>query len=119
MMERIPIEYGEFYDLPRQITFQSGEEWFLLRSYFDEEKDEYSEVYDVYLLPFRSKDDFEAHPSFWMPLDTAVHLGQIPVAGVGLDETRRRSIDARAIETWLSARGHGKVSGTGEMSAAH
>jgi hypothetical protein len=119
MMERIPIEYGEFYDLPRQITFQSGDEWYLLRSYFDEEKDEYSDVYDVYLLPFRSRDDFEAHPDFWMPMATAVHLGQIPVTGIGLDETRRRSIDARAIETWLSARGHGKVSGTGEMSGAH
>jgi hypothetical protein len=30
-----------------------------------------------------------------MPMATAVHLGQIPVTGVGLDETRRRSIDAR------------------------
>jgi hypothetical protein len=117
-MERIPIEYGEFYDLPRQITFQSGDEWFLLRSYFDEEKDEYSDVYDVYLLPFRSKDDFEAHPDFWMPMATAVHLGHIPVTAVGLDETRRRSIDARAIETWLSARGHSKMPGTGDMSGA-
>jgi hypothetical protein len=118
MTERIPIEYGEFYDLPRQITFQSGGEWFLLRSYFDADKDEYSDVYDVYLLPFRSKDEFAAHPDFWMPLATAVHLGQIPVTGVGLDETRRRSIDARAIEEWLSARGHGRVSGTEETSDA-
>ena len=104
MAERIPIEYGEFYDYPRQITFQFGEEWFLLRSYFDEEKDEYSDVYDVYLLPFRSEDDFRTHPDFWMPLATAVHLGQIPVSEVGLDETRRRSIDGRVIEKWLSGR---------------
>jgi hypothetical protein len=117
-MERIPFEYGEFYDFPRQITFQVGEEWFLLRSYFDEEKDEYSDVYDVYLLPFRSKDDFQAHPDFWMPLATAVHLGQIPVAEVGLDETRRRSIDARVVEQWLSARKHGTGSGHGKTSGA-
>ena len=53
-MERIPIEYGDFYDLLRHITFQSGDEWFLLRSYFDEEKDEYSDVYDVSALSQKS-----------------------------------------------------------------
>ena len=66
-MERIPIEYGEFYDLPRQITFQSGDEWFLLRSYFDEEKDEYSDVYDVYLLPFRSMPILKLAPTSGCP----------------------------------------------------
>jgi hypothetical protein len=119
MTDRIPIEYGEYCDFPRQVTIQSGDRWFLLRSYFDDEQDEYSDVYEVYLLPFRSQEDFETHPDFWMPRTTAVPLGQIAVTEVGFDQTRRRSIDARAIETLLSAREHGKVPGTGELSRAH
>ena len=119
MNDRIPIEYGEFYDWPRQITFPLEDEWFLLRSYFDEEKDEYSDTYDVYLLPFRSRDEFEAHPDFWMPMAAAVQLGQIPVTQIGLDESRRRSIDGRAIRAWLSARGLGEVAATGERSGVH
>ena len=103
MEDRIPITYGEFYDYPRMIRFQYGGEWFFLNSSFDEEKDDYPDVYDVYLLPFRSEEEFEANPYYWMDLSTAVHLGQIPIKEVGLDETRRRSIDASVIEKWLSA----------------
>ena len=104
MMERIPIEYGEFYDFPRQITFQLGGEWFFLSSAFDEERDDYPDVYEVYLLPFRSEEEFQANPYYWRDLSAAVHLGQIPISDIGLDETRRRSIDARTIEKWLADR---------------
>jgi hypothetical protein len=103
MATTIPITYGEFHDFPRMIQFQLGEEWFFLRSYFDEERDEYADVFDVYLLPFRSEDDVRANPYFWTELRDAVHLGQIPVWEIGLDETRRRTIDTHLIEQWLSA----------------
>jgi hypothetical protein len=103
MEDRVPITYGEFYDYPRMIRFQFGGEWFFLSSSFDEEKDDYPGFYDVYLLPFRSEAEFQANPYYWRDLSTAVHLGQIPIEEVGLDETRRRSIDARRVEKWLSA----------------
>jgi hypothetical protein len=103
-MNTIPITYGEFYDVPRMIQFQFGGQWYFMRSYFDEEKDDYSDYYDVYLLPFRSEDELKANPNYWAELDKAFHLGRIPVREVGLDQTRRRSIDADAMERWLSSR---------------
>ena len=102
MTTTIPITYGEFYDFPRMIRFQLRGEWFFLRSYFDEEKDEYADVYDVYLLPFHSEAEMAAHPHYWMDLSNAVHLGQIPVSRIGLDQTRRHSIDACTFDNWLS-----------------
>ena len=104
MSGRIPIKYGEFYDFPRQVEFQFGGEWYYLSSAFDEEKDDYPDFYDVYLLPFRSEEEIEANPCYWMNLGSEHYLGRIPIGEVGLDETRRRSIDADAIEKWLSAR---------------
>jgi hypothetical protein len=104
MADRIPISYGEFYDYPRMVRFEFSGEWYFLSSSFDETRDEYPEVYEVYRLPFRSEEEFKANPYYWRDLSKAVHLGQIPIAEVGLDETRRRSIDAYAFETWLSSR---------------
>lgn len=104
MRNAIPIIYGEFYDIPRMIRFQHDEQWYFLRSYFDEEKDEYTDFYDVYLLPFHSEDEFELNPNYWRELDKAFHLGRIPIGEIGLDETRRRSIDGDAMDNWLSAR---------------
>jgi hypothetical protein len=103
-MNLIPITYGEFYDVPRMIRFQLGGQWYFLRSPFDEEQDDYIDSYDVYLLPFRSEEEFQANPNYWRELNQASYLGRIPIREVGLDETRRRSIDADAMEQWLSTR---------------
>jgi hypothetical protein len=102
-MNTIPITYGEFYDVPRMIRFQLGGEWYFMRSRFDEEKDDYTDFYEVYLLPFHSEDDFKSNPNYWADLNDAFRLGQIPITEVGLDATRRSSIDADLIRRWLSA----------------
>jgi hypothetical protein len=112
-VDRIPIGYGEFYDFPRQIDFQFGGEWFYLSSAFDEVKDDYPDFYDVFLLPFRSEAEFKANPYYWKDLSTAVHVGRIPIAEIGLDETRRRSIDAKLFEKWLCFQKRLGVSGVG------
>lgn len=103
MIERINIAYGEFYDFPRMLRFQVGDRWYFLRSYFDDQRDDYADVYDVYLLPFRSDTDFESQPTYWVELEGAVHLGQVPVTEIGLDPTRRLSIERAVIESWLNA----------------
>src|SRR5258706_8947509 len=102
MANTIPIKYGEFYDFPRQIRFCFEEEWFYLRSAFDEAKDDYPDYYAVYLLPYRSEAEFEANPDYWMDLTNAVHFGRIPIGEIGLDETRRKSIDAHSFQKWLA-----------------
>lgn len=103
-MNTIPITYGEFYDVPRMIAFHIDREWYFMRSYFNEEADDYNDFYDVYLLPFQSEDEFKSNPNYWMNLSNALHLGRMPIDAVGLDETRRRTIDAAAMQEWLSAR---------------
>ena len=47
MADKIPFTYGEFYDVPRMLGFQFEGERYFLRSEFDEEKDEYTDFYDV------------------------------------------------------------------------
>lgn len=101
-MNMITFTYGEFYDVPRMIRFQLGGKWYFMRSRFDEEKDDYTDFYEVYLLPFRSEGEFKSNPNCWAELNNAFHLGQIPITEVGLDSTRRCSIDADSIESWLS-----------------
>lgn len=101
MVEKILFTYGEFYDRPRMIEFQFEGEWYFLRSKFDEEKDEYADFYDVYRLPIHSEEEIRAKPFYWTNLDNDAYLGRIPIVEIGLDETRRRSIDARAFKEWL------------------
>jgi hypothetical protein len=103
MANRIPFTYGEFYDLPRMLRFQFEGEWYFLRSEFDEKEDEYTDFYDVYRLPFRSEEEIRANPHYWMNLGDEAHLGRIAIAEVGLDETRRQSIDGCAFKQWLLA----------------
>jgi hypothetical protein len=101
-MNTIPITYGEFYDVPRMIRFQLGGKWYFMRSRFDEEKDDYTDFYEVYLLPFHCEDEFKSNPNYWAELHNAFRLGQIPITEVGLDASRRRSIDADLIGRWLA-----------------
>ena len=102
-MRAIPISYGEFYDVPRMIRFLLGGQWYFMRSYFDEQKDDYADCYDVYLLPFNSEEEFTSHPNYWKDLTETDHLGQIPIGQVGLDESRRKTIDGDKVAEWLSA----------------
>ncbi len=104
MEDRILINYGEFYNFPRQIDFQFRGQWFYMASDFDEEKDDYPDFYDVYLLPFNPKEKMKVTPFYWTELTKDDYLGRIPISEVGLDESKRRSIDAEAFAKWLAAR---------------
>jgi hypothetical protein len=78
--------------------------WYFMRSYFNEESDSYADFYDVYVLPFESELEVKSNPNFWLDLSGAVHLGQIRITEVGLDETRRQTLDGDAIQNWLFTR---------------
>src|SRR4051812_39893605 len=101
MAEPIPIFYGEFHDWPRMVRFAFEGRWYFLNCPFDDELDDYPDSYEVYRLPFGSEAAFEANPYWWRDLSDAVRLGRVPVAAVGLDETRRRGIDADKFAGWL------------------
>ena len=104
MVDKIPFIYGDFYDVPRMIRFQFEGEWYFLRSEFDEEKDEYNDFYDIYRLPHRTEEEIRADPTYWKNVGKDAHLGRIPIEEIGLDETRRRSIDAHAFKERLFVR---------------
>jgi hypothetical protein len=103
MSGRIPFVYGEFHDVPRQIRFHFDGKWYFLRSYFVEERDDYDDAYDVYLLPHRTAAEIEADPLYWMTLSNAMHLGRIPITELRLDQTRRQTLDGHTIGAWLSS----------------
>ena len=77
-------------------------------SEFDEEKDDYTDFYDVYVLPFRSEEEMDqatkAYPYYFAYLTDDAYVGRIPISEVGLDESKRGSIDAQAFAKWLARR---------------
>jgi hypothetical protein len=104
MTNRIPFTYGEFYDVPRMIRFRFAGKWFFLSSSFDDDKDDYNDFYDVFVLPFEPEEEMKVRPYYWVGLPADAYVGQISIAEVGLDQTLRQSIDAGAFEKWLSER---------------
>lgn len=104
---RILFTYGEFYDVSRMLRFRLEERWYLLWSVFDESADDYADEYDVYLipLPFESESDFAAKPRYFQKPVEPEHLGKIAISAIGLDETRRESIDAKSFREWLAKHG--------------
>ncbi len=102
MPAKIPFKYGEFYDVPRQIRFTLRGRWYFMRSFFKEEKDDYSECYDLYILPFFSEEEIRANPDYWYRLEKARHLGTIPLTAISLDQTRRQSFESFAVEKLCS-----------------
>lgn len=93
----IGFEYRDFYDVPRMILFWYRESLFLLDCPFEDECDDYSDGYDVYLMPdVRSQglaDSWER-----LPDKAKQHLARVPVVNITFDHTRRKKIDVRFME---------------------
>ena len=100
-MSEIPFVYGEFYDFPRMLRFAFGGQWYFLRSYFDEEQDEYEPNFVVYRLSHFTEADLSAGMEFWVNLPGATELGRIALVDVGFDISRRQTISAQAFAQWL------------------
>ena len=56
-MDRLPISYGEFYDFSKDDPLSLEDDWFFLRSEFNDDKDEYDDSYKAYRLPFRTEEE--------------------------------------------------------------
>ncbi len=91
-MDWAPIHYRDFYDLPRIfITSYEGKDY-LFDCPFDDELDDYPDSYRVYQLPALSEEEL---PGSWegLPKLAALYLGEVPVAEVQFDPTKREKID--------------------------
>ncbi len=88
----LPIEYREFYDVPRMIVVEHAGQLFLFDAPFDDAADDYSDRYAVYRLPESAREGIRA--ASWVDLAAAgERVGEIPVSEIEFDETKRRQIN--------------------------
>jgi hypothetical protein len=94
----VGFEYREFFDVPRSIVLAHGSGLVLLESAFSDEVSDYSDDYELYLLPR----DIDLTGS-WSDLSAAAirRLGAIPVSHVQFDPTRRSKLNIASLRPLL------------------
>ena len=102
MVEMMPFQYVEFYDVPRCITLRYREKLLLLQSAFDENLDDYPTSYSVYVLPESVQDALQK--SSWKFLDDTpmTCIGRVQVAQVAFDPSKRKELDASLLDGLLA-----------------
>lgn len=97
MTEWLPIRYVDFYDVPRLFAVES-EPVLLFDSTFDEQDDDYAESFRVSRIPeLPQPDDLAA------AVATGEPVGEVPVADVRFDETRRRAVHRSVVKPFLDS----------------
>jgi len=94
----VGFEYREFFDVPRTIVLSLEDRLVLLESAFSDEVSDYSDDYQLYLLPR----DVDLSGS-WTDLSAAAirRLGAIPVSHVQFDPTRKRLLNIASLRALL------------------
>lgn len=98
----VPFTYREFHDVPRMVLLRHEGSLILLESAFNSETDEYSDSYEVFVLPNISADELEES---WEGISSKAvrFLGRIQVNDIHFDPTLRQEIDTGLIEDLLRA----------------
>lgn len=101
MVDRSPIQYKGFWDVPRIFLTSYAGQTFLFECGFDQELDDYPDCYKVFLLPKQAEREL---PQDWMTLSARAtqFLGEVPVARVEFDSTRRQSIATVILDDLLT-----------------
>ena len=91
-MQYEPIQYRDFYDVPRMFIVRFGDNSYLFDCKFNEHKDEYDTHCSVFLMPplddAALAGDWRKFPS--IPLRLAV---KVSVSDVKFDATKRNGIN--------------------------
>jgi hypothetical protein len=92
-----PIKYMGFYDVPLIFITRYRGETYLFDCPFDEELEDDSESYKVYVLPPLKDDEL---PKDWTTLHTRAvrYLGEVPVARVRFDPSKRQAVDSAILD---------------------
>ncbi len=91
-MSWIPIRYREFYDLPRSFLAERAGAAYFFDCPFDERIDDYPDHYRVYRLASRPAATTDS--GSWAALASgASFIGEVPLAAIRFDPTRRAAID--------------------------
>lgn len=97
MSDKLAIEYRDFYDVPRIFVVNHRGTVYLFDCPFDQELDEYPDIYKVFVLPPGSYSDLSRS---WDDLASraTAYLGEVPVKSVQFDSTKRREIDISVMD---------------------
>jgi hypothetical protein len=97
----IPFQYVEFYDVPRALALRYKGKLVLLQSAFDEAQDGYPDHYTIYLLPDRVEEQLRKGSWSFLAELALQSLGQIPIANVQFDATKRKCLDASILDEFI------------------
>lgn|SRR5438046_1164081 len=97
MSDRLTIQYRDFYDVPRIFLVNHRGTLYLFDCPFDQDLDEYPDIYRVFVLPSDPCSDLSGS---WDDLASraTAYLGEVPVKSVQFDSTRRREIETDVID---------------------
>lgn len=100
MSNMTPIKYMGFYDVPLIFITSYRGETYLFDCPFDEDREDDSDSYKVYLLPPLKDEEW---PKDWTTLLTRAirYLGEVPVEQVQFDPTKRKEVDAAILDRLL------------------
>jgi hypothetical protein len=100
-MNSAKIEYREFYDIPRVFLVRYKQQLFLFESLFNEQYDDYSQTYDVYLMPELTEEEIKGS---WEQINRKAirKICEIPVNDVKFDSTLREEIHVEVLEELVS-----------------
>ncbi len=100
MTNWLPIRYRDFWDVPRIFLVRLEVQLILFDCRFDDEKEDYPDRYQVYLLPALTDNDLAGS---WetLPERASHHVAEVAVSEVRFDPTGRQSIDGSILEKLL------------------
>ena len=101
MNEQAPIRYREFWDVPRIFLVPYKGKWFLFDCPFDESMEDFPDSYRVYIIPEPSEEELA---DSWDKLhEKATRCsGEVPIAKVHLDPSKRREIDTQVLDELMA-----------------
>lgn len=94
---RLPIRYRDFYDIPRAFVVEFRDQTYFFDCRFNPEIDDYQEAYEVYLVPADLRPNID--DISWTDLgNRCLRVGAVPTGAVEFDDSKRKSIAARAFD---------------------
>lgn len=88
----LPIQYRDFYDVPRIFIVVDDGTHYLFNAPFDKAVDDYSDTYAVSVLPPLTSEELAGS---WesLPGKAIGHLAPVPVSSVRFDPTLRHAVE--------------------------
>ena len=100
MSEWLPIQYRDFYDIPRAFVVEHRGKLYFLDCPFSEDLDEYPSEYTVYRIDDTLRNELDTIP--WTEIvNHSERIGSIHILEVVFDSTKRLAIDAHVFDKRL------------------